>query len=427
MGIAERFDELVDLGVTAIYLTPVFSSASNHRYHAYDYLHVDPLLGGDAAFRALLDAAHRPRHAARPRRRVQPQRDAASGRSTTCSRPAADSPYRDWFVLDPGRRARPPWPACLRLPRAGPRLRRCGYSAWWGHPALPKLNVVESGPREYLLAVAEHWLRFGIDGWRLDVPTDDRGPGVLAEFRDRCRRSTRGVPGRRDLGRRTRLAGRRRFDGLMNYPLGTAILGFAGGAGLDLDPIAGHHLAGRCRPRRAAFAAALEQTTQSVRRRRRAAAQPDRQPRHAAGPTVHVRRPGRSASRSAAAHASGRAVDLLRRRDRHARRRPREPGGLPAGGAPPSICAARGSVIRARAGNVALRRHERRPRCRDAHGTEWASPPAADERASCRRRCRRAGSRRAAARPQCDADAWQIDLPGPPAHQRSRGRSRGQL
>ena len=47
-----------DLGVTAIYLNPIFASASNHRYHTYDYSAVDPLLGGDAALRELLDAAH---------------------------------------------------------------------------------------------------------------------------------------------------------------------------------------------------------------------------------------------------------------------------------------------------------------------------------------------------------------------------------
>ncbi|HEY5113141.1 MAG TPA: alpha-amylase family glycosyl hydrolase, partial [Coriobacteriia bacterium] len=58
MGIAEHLDELADLGVTALYLTPVFSSASNHRYHTYDYLAVDPLLGGTPALRELVDALH---------------------------------------------------------------------------------------------------------------------------------------------------------------------------------------------------------------------------------------------------------------------------------------------------------------------------------------------------------------------------------
>jgi len=58
IGIVEHLPYLEDLGVDALYLNPVFSSASNHRYHTYDYFAVDPLLGGDDALRELLDAAH---------------------------------------------------------------------------------------------------------------------------------------------------------------------------------------------------------------------------------------------------------------------------------------------------------------------------------------------------------------------------------
>jgi glycosidase len=49
-GIVEHLDWLLELGVTALYLNPVFVSPANHRYHVSDYFHVDPLLGGDAAF-----------------------------------------------------------------------------------------------------------------------------------------------------------------------------------------------------------------------------------------------------------------------------------------------------------------------------------------------------------------------------------------
>ena len=50
-GVVDKLGYLSDLGVNAIYLNPVFASASNHRYHTYDYLAVDPLLGGDSALR----------------------------------------------------------------------------------------------------------------------------------------------------------------------------------------------------------------------------------------------------------------------------------------------------------------------------------------------------------------------------------------
>ena len=58
LGAAEKLDYLVDLGVNAIYLNPVFASASNHRYHTHDYFTVDPILGGNLALMTFLQAAH---------------------------------------------------------------------------------------------------------------------------------------------------------------------------------------------------------------------------------------------------------------------------------------------------------------------------------------------------------------------------------
>ena len=58
-GVVDKLDYLKELGVNAIYLNPIFSSASNHRYHAFDYFEVDPLLGGNDALRELLDEAHK--------------------------------------------------------------------------------------------------------------------------------------------------------------------------------------------------------------------------------------------------------------------------------------------------------------------------------------------------------------------------------
>ena len=57
-GVLEQLDYIESLGITAIYFTPIFQSASNHRYHTHDYYQVDPMLGGNQALRELLDAAH---------------------------------------------------------------------------------------------------------------------------------------------------------------------------------------------------------------------------------------------------------------------------------------------------------------------------------------------------------------------------------
>lgn len=240
LGVAENLDYLDDLGVTAIYLTPIFQSASNHRYHTYDYFHVDPLLGGDDALRELLDLAHE-----RGMRVILDGVFNHTGRGfwpfhhILENGPA--SPYRDWFHLDPevlaGRRDPLPYP-----PREAPRGTWLGYQAWWSLPALPKLNTSHHDVREYLMSVGEHWLRFGIDGWRLDVPTEIDDPPFWTAFRDRCRavRPDAYLVGEIWETAPAWVAGDR-FDALMNYPLAEAILGYVGGSRLDMAAVTAHH------------------------------------------------------------------------------------------------------------------------------------------------------------------------------------------
>lgn len=238
LGLADRLDELVDLGITALYLNPIFSAASNHRYNAYDFMEVDPLLGGDAAFRELLDAAHE--------RGIRVILDGVFNHVGRGFWPfhhivesGGASPYRDWFYLDDDvlnlRRGVNPHEDHL-CPEQGPR----GYRSWWDVPSLPKLRIEHPGVREYLMGVAEHWTRFGIDGWRLDVPQDIEDPTFWPEFRRRVRAIN---PEAYLVGEIWHdapewLAGDR-FDALMNYPLGLAILGFAGGPAIDQAVIRG--------------------------------------------------------------------------------------------------------------------------------------------------------------------------------------------
>ena len=239
LGIVEHLDYLADLGVNALYLTPIFASASNHRYHTYDYFAVDPLLGGDAALRELLDAAHD--------REMRVVLDGVFNHTGRGFWPfhhvletGASSPYRGWFHLDDAAldAGRP----LVAYPPPGTPTSTLGYEAWWGLPALPKLNTDEPAVREYLFGVAEHWLRFGIDGWRLDVPAEINDEAFWQEFRLRCRavRSDAYLVGEIWHVAPDWLLGDR-FDALMNYPLAEAILGYVGGRDLDMDVVRAHH------------------------------------------------------------------------------------------------------------------------------------------------------------------------------------------
>ena len=169
LGVAEKIDYLADLGITAIYLNPVFASTANHRYHTYDYFQVDPILGGNAALRKLLDVAH-----------TRGIRVILDGVFNHASRGffqfnhilenGESSPYLDWFIV----RDYP-------LNAYGPD--KPNYDSWWDLPALPKFNTKTQAVREFLWSVGRHWLEFGIDGWRLDVPDEINDDEFWREFR----------------------------------------------------------------------------------------------------------------------------------------------------------------------------------------------------------------------------------------------------
>lgn len=193
LGVAEHLDYLQDLGINAIYLNPITASASNHRYHTYDYFKIDPLLGGDAAFRELLDAAH-----------ARGIRIVTDGVFNHASRGiwqfhhvlenGAGSPYLDWFHFNPDRlHGKKHWGAYPsseeqnQLNNGVSSLDAIGYQAWWNLPALPKFNTNKPAVREFIFDAAVHWIKFGADGWRLDVPAEINDDSFWQEFRRRVK------------------------------------------------------------------------------------------------------------------------------------------------------------------------------------------------------------------------------------------------
>lgn len=224
-GVVERLDYLQELGITALYFTPVFQSASNHRYHTHDYYQVDPLLGGNAALRRLL---------AETRRRGM--RVVLDGVFNHASRGffqfnhilecGPQSPYLDWFRVKGF-----PLNAYSGKPN---------YDCWWGLPALPEFNFANPQARRYILDVARHWLEEGIDGWRLDVPFCVDDDAFWQEFRQVVKsvNPQAYITGEIPWDAQRWLRGDQ-FDGVMNYLLTYACWGFFGGKDLDME-LVGH-------------------------------------------------------------------------------------------------------------------------------------------------------------------------------------------
>lgn len=154
-GVIDRLDYLEDLGVTCVYLTPVFSSPSNHKYDTTDYFRVDPAFGSNALLCDLAQRLHR-----RGIRIILDGVFSHVGDSFPAFQDVlakgGASPYRDWFKIDgfPIRR------------RPSPNYRACG-----GLASMPRLNTGNAEVRSLLLQVGEHWIKVAdIDGWRLDMP-----------------------------------------------------------------------------------------------------------------------------------------------------------------------------------------------------------------------------------------------------------------
>ncbi|HVN16004.1 MAG TPA: glycoside hydrolase family 13 protein, partial [Anaerolineales bacterium] len=240
-GVVERLDYLQDLGITALYLNPIFASASNHRYHTYDYYNTDPLLGGNDALRLLLDESHK-----------RNMRVILDGVFNHASRgfwqfhhvleTGAASPFKEWFHFDPDRLIGKrhwgayPTPEEQRAIQHEGTFKAIGYQGWWNLPALPKFNTNTPAVREFLFGVAEHWIRFGIDGWRLDVPGEIDDDSFWQEFRRRVRAIN---PEAYIVGEIWHEAQRwlqgDQFDATMNYLLTAASLSYFSGSHLDLN------------------------------------------------------------------------------------------------------------------------------------------------------------------------------------------------
>lgn len=141
-------DYAADLGATGILLGPIFAS-STHGYDTIDHLRVDPRLGDDADFDALVRHGH--------------DRGLAILLDGVFNHVGRDFPAFRETLADPSSpHAR--WFRRVSAPGAEP-----DYACFEGHRALVTLNHAEPAVADYVASVMEHWLARGVDGWRLDA------------------------------------------------------------------------------------------------------------------------------------------------------------------------------------------------------------------------------------------------------------------
>lgn len=222
-GVAEKLDYLKELGITVIYLNPIFKAFSNHKYDTGDYTQVDPVFGGNAALDELIAEAEK--HGMRVILdgvfnhtgddslyfdRYRHYSDDGAYKNPS-------SPYRNWYSFKSSEE---------------------DYLTWWGVKILPKLNHRTESCRRYFTGengIGARYVRKGTGGWRLDV-ADELSDEFLDEFRASVKKADpeaiiigevwENAADKIAYGKRRRYFRGRQLDSVMNYPFRTAVVDF---------------------------------------------------------------------------------------------------------------------------------------------------------------------------------------------------------
>jgi glycosidase/fibronectin type 3 domain-containing protein len=243
-GIAKELDYLKGLGVTAIYLNPIFDSASNHGYDTRDYLKVNPYFGTIDQFKDLVAAA-----------KARGMRVILDG---VFNHMSSDSPFFDRYHHYPQVGAcestASPWRAWFSFHNANVPCGSADYDGWFGFDSIPVLQKSRADVQSYFLtgpsSVARYWLQQGAGGWRLDVSGDASFPdGYWEAFRNAVKAIdpnalTISETWQKDTSLLRILRGDR-LDTTMNYRLRDAVLGYLAPNPFDPKgfPDSGHSLA----------------------------------------------------------------------------------------------------------------------------------------------------------------------------------------
>ena len=225
-GIQEKLPYLQELGVSVIYLNPIFMAFSNHRYDTADYRKIDPMLGTEEDFRSLCSKAHEMgikiildgvfSHTGS--NSIYFDKENIFGMGAYHN---PNSPYASWYDFQ-------------EYPNQ--------YTSWWGIQTLPCVNELDADYMRFIIededSVIAHWMKLGADGFRLDV-ADELPDAFIKKLHDRVKQlNPEGIvigevwedaSNKESYGVRRKYFADTELDSVMNYPYKDAILRFARG------------------------------------------------------------------------------------------------------------------------------------------------------------------------------------------------------
>ena len=221
-GVIKKLPYLEELGISVIYLNPIFKAYSNHKYDTGSYEEIDPMFGDEETFKKLCAEAKK--------RGIRIILDGVFNHTGSDSKyfnkngtydsvgayQSQSSPYYEWYRFSQ-------WPD--------------SYESWWGMKTLPQVEENCSSYREYLLsskdAIVKKWLRMGAYGWRLDV-VDELPDSFVTELRENVKKTNEEavIIGEvwEDASNKIAYGERRRYflgdgiDSVMNYPMRSALI-----------------------------------------------------------------------------------------------------------------------------------------------------------------------------------------------------------
>lgn len=209
-GITEKLSYLKDLGINALYLTPVFKSISNHKYDIEDYYTIDEMFGSREDFAMMVKQAHK--------RGIRIVMDAVFNHvSDRCIqfqdviKNGRNSKYFDWFIINGDQID----------------LKNINYECFASCQYMPKWNTSNCEVQKYLIDIAVYWIKkYKIDGWRLDV-SDEVSHSFWRKFREAVKRENSEcvIIGENWHNANPYLHGDQ-YDSIMNYAFTKACLDF---------------------------------------------------------------------------------------------------------------------------------------------------------------------------------------------------------